>query len=68
MAQFKFYCRSEVGTIVPTTLAEKPVNPRTGKEYAKYTKAWWRWYYGLSQNDRNILSDMEAAERWYNCN
>lgn len=64
----QYYSPSEVGTIVPTILAEKPVNPRTGKEYAKYTKAWWRWYYGLSHNDRGIIADMEAAERWYNCN
>ena len=56
----QYYSLSEVGTVVPTILAEKPINPRTGKEYGKRTKTWWRWYYGLSKRDQSVIADLEA--------
>ena len=57
-----YYSQNEVGNIRPTTLGEKPINPKTNHPYGRGTKSWWRWYYGLSDKDKGILADFEAME------
>ena len=55
-----YYSKSEFENIVPTTLSEIPINPKTGKPYHEGTKTWWRWYYGLTEYEQGILADLEA--------
>ena len=50
----------EMGNIPKSELGKVPVNPKTGKVYTQSSKTWWRWYYGLSEKDKNILADLEA--------
>ena len=39
---------------------ERPVNPKTGKHYAKTSKAYRKWFDGLSERDKGIIADLEA--------
>lgn len=48
-----YYSKNEIEGIVPTTLLDRP-------KCKEGTKTWWRWYYGLSDNDKNVLADLEA--------
>lgn len=56
-----YYSEKELaGFIKPTTLNDKPINPKTGNHYGKNTKKWWIWFYGLSPAEQTIVADMEA--------
>ena len=52
--------RDLAGLIKPTTMKDKPINPKTGRPYTKNSKKYWIWYWGLSIEDRNIMADLEA--------
>ena len=57
-----YYSQNELtGLIKPTTLKDKPINPKTGKPYGKNTKKWYIWFYGLSSTEQNIVADEEAG-------
>lgn len=51
---------SHFGNIPATTLGERPVNPKTGNNYKEGTWTWWKWWYGLSDCDRNVYNDLTA--------
>jgi len=51
--------RRHFGTIPPTQLGIPDINPRTGKPYRKNSWAWWRWFYGLTEREQRIFSDLE---------
>lgn len=48
------------GKVEPTTLSQRPINKKTGKPYTKNSIAYWRWWHGLSLNDKGVLADLEA--------
>lgn len=43
-----------------TTLADRPINPRTGLPYHKGTKKYNEWYMKLSDHDKGIVADLEV--------
>ena len=59
-----YYTEGEVlehfGDIPKATFNDQPINPRTGKPYRTYTLHWWRWWYGLTNEDKGVLADLEA--------
>lgn len=56
------------GLIKPTNLGNPPINPKTNMPYTKKSKKYWVWYYGLSENDRNIIADLEFHNQYIHIN
>lgn len=50
------------GLVKPTTLSERPINPRTGYPYTQNSKRYWIWYHGLSESEQSIIADLEAQD------
>ena len=50
------------GSIPPTKLSERPTITRKGETRPLRRKSlgWWRWFYGLSDHDKGIISDLES--------
>ena len=49
------------GSIPPTKLSDRPTFKRKGKtRLSNHSLGWWRWFYGLSDNDKGIISDLES--------
>ena len=43
-----------------TTLADRPINPRTGRPYKEGTKKFNEWWENLSENDAGVYADLTA--------
>ena len=43
-----------------TTLAERPINPRTGKPYKEGTKKFNEWWANLNPTDKSVYADITA--------
>jgi hypothetical protein len=45
-----------------TTLADRPINPRTGLPYKEGTKAFNAWWNNLNATDKGVYADLTAKK------
>lgn len=46
-------------SIPATTLSDRPINKKTGKPFGTNSLRYWIWWHGLSENDKNVISDLQ---------
>ena len=52
----------DLETIPPTTVSDRPKNPKTGRYYSTNSWKYWLWWYGLCEEDKSFYADLEAQE------